>query len=105
MIGAANTGPAKPDPASVWRLCEQLGVAPDRVLLVGDSAIDMQAARAAGLAAAIGIDRTYAIPNTIVSRTIPPKAIDVQEMRNQARSELQADFLIQSLDALQVSIA
>jgi phosphoglycolate phosphatase len=105
VIGAADTGPAKPDPASVWRLCEQLGIAPDRVLLVGDSAIDMQAAKAAGLAAAIGIDRTYALPNTIVSRTIPPKAIDVQEMRSQALSELQADFLIQSLDALQVSIA
>ena len=101
-IGAADTGPAKPDPASVWRVCEQLGVSPDQTLLVGDSAIDMQAARSAGLAAAIGIDRVHLLPNTIVSRTVPPKAIDAQELRDRARAELQADLLINSLDALQV---
>lgn len=104
-IGAADTDPAKPDPASVWRLCEKLGVSPDQAILVGDSAIDMQAARSAGVAAAIGIDRTHPLPNTIVSRTVPPKAIDAQELRAKARAELQADLLINSLDALQVRIS
>ena len=38
----------KPDPLPLLRTCEALGVAPARVLVIGDSVNDAQAARAAG---------------------------------------------------------
>lgn len=38
----------KPDPLPLLRACEALGSAPERTLMVGDSANDAQAARAAG---------------------------------------------------------
>jgi phosphoglycolate phosphatase len=42
----------KPDPAHALAVLERLGVAQERALLVGDHPLDVQAARAAGLAAA-----------------------------------------------------
>ncbi|MDR1854081.1 MAG: phosphoglycolate phosphatase [Azoarcus sp.] len=39
----------KPDPAAVEHACAQLGVVPTRALMVGDSANDAEAARAAGM--------------------------------------------------------
>ncbi|GGD21413.1 HAD family hydrolase [Aureimonas glaciei] len=50
---------AKPGPGMVLAFADHLGVAPGAIALVGDSAHDMQAARAAG-ATAIGIARTDA---------------------------------------------
>lgn len=40
----------KPDPAPLLFACEQLGVMPERALMVGDSRNDVLAARAAGMA-------------------------------------------------------
>jgi len=38
----------KPDPLPLLRTCDALGVQPARTLMIGDSANDAQAARAAG---------------------------------------------------------
>lgn len=43
----------KPDPVPLLRSCDALGTAPERTLMVGDSANDAQAARAAGCPVAL----------------------------------------------------
>jgi phosphoglycolate phosphatase len=44
--------PRKPDPASAREAVQALGLPPQEVLLVGDSTIDIETARRAGLAVA-----------------------------------------------------
>ena len=46
--------PIKPAPDAVVKLCQQLGVAPSRTVMVGDTTADLRMARAAG-ARAIGV--------------------------------------------------
>ena len=41
--------PVKPDPASALEITDALGVSPGDVLYLGDTSIDMQTARAAGM--------------------------------------------------------
>ena len=50
VIGGDTPLGRKPDPAALLRLCEQVQVAPADAVLVGDSPIDLQAARNAGTA-------------------------------------------------------
>ncbi len=52
--------PPKPDPAGLLLIAQTWGVAPARILMVGDSPGDMLAGRAAGLAGCIGIAATPA---------------------------------------------
>jgi len=52
-VGAEPSQPTKPDPRLVYRLCDQLGVAPAEVLVVGDGQGDMEMAIAAHTAGAI----------------------------------------------------
>jgi phosphoglycolate phosphatase len=40
--------PTKPDPQMAWMACQQLAVAPDRCLIIGDSELDSQLARNSG---------------------------------------------------------
>lgn len=47
---------AKPDPRLFRQACQQLGVNPDRTLMVGDSHWDMSMARQGGAAGCIGIN-------------------------------------------------
>jgi phosphoglycolate phosphatase len=47
---------SKPDPQLAIETCEKMGVAIKRVIMVGDSAGDMEMAKKAGAAGAIGID-------------------------------------------------
>jgi len=47
-FGGDSFARKKPDPLPVLRTCEALGEAPSRVLMLGDSENDAQAARAAG---------------------------------------------------------
>ena len=47
----------KPDPQLYIKACEALEIAPERTLMVGDAQVDMQMAKAAGAAGAIGINR------------------------------------------------
>jgi len=48
VIGGDAVARKKPDPMPLLHACEQLGVAPARTLMVGDSSNDAQAARGAG---------------------------------------------------------
>jgi phosphoglycolate phosphatase len=47
--------PGKPDPHYFLRVCEAIAVSPAQTLMVGDSEMDMQMARAAKSAGAIGV--------------------------------------------------
>jgi phosphoglycolate phosphatase len=47
--GQVDTLPRKPDPAMALRLAARLGQAPGDIALVGDTAIDLATARAAGM--------------------------------------------------------
>ena len=49
IVGRGDVLRLKPSPEGLFRCCEQLGVAPERCIYVGDSASDMEAARAAGM--------------------------------------------------------
>ena len=49
VLGASDRFPRKPDPASALETARRLGVAPGECLFVGDSGVDMQTARAAGM--------------------------------------------------------
>lgn len=55
MVCGDDALPPKPDPAGLRRLAIDLGTVPERMAMVGDSAIDMVAARRAGVAACIGV--------------------------------------------------
>jgi len=54
VIGGGDAGALKPNPAPVLLACSELGVSPERTIMVGDSEQDVLAARAAGCYA-IGI--------------------------------------------------
>jgi len=47
-ITCREDGPAKPDPFAVLHVCEQLNVAPEESMVVGDYLFDLQSARRAG---------------------------------------------------------
>ena len=47
--GLSPERPAKPDPTAALALAETLGLAPDRFIYLGDSAVDMKTARRAGM--------------------------------------------------------
>jgi phosphoglycolate phosphatase len=49
IIGHRGGVPCKPDPASALEIADRLGVEPASCLFVGDSAVDMQTARNAGM--------------------------------------------------------
>lgn len=49
VVGGAAGLPPKPHPEPLLRACEELKVAPSAALMVGDSQVDVAAARAAGL--------------------------------------------------------
>lgn len=50
LVGGDTLPQRKPDPGPLLHACEQLGVAPARALMVGDSPIDAAAARSANVA-------------------------------------------------------
>jgi phosphoglycolate phosphatase len=49
-IGGDGPFPRKPDPAGLRHLADRFGVLPERTVMIGDSRIDFQTARAAGTA-------------------------------------------------------
>ena len=54
VVGAGDAAADKPDPAPLLMALEQLGVVPGRAIwYIGDTASDMQAARAAGVTAVL----------------------------------------------------
>ena len=60
VVGGDTLPTRKPDPAGVVLLASTLGVSPDRILVVGDSGIDVHTARAAG-AMACGVRYGFAV--------------------------------------------
>ena len=50
VVGGDTTGRAKPDPLPLLYAAQQIGVAPERCLYVGDDRRDIDAGRAAGMA-------------------------------------------------------
>lgn len=55
QMGVSDQGPSKPDPALFLQACQTLGVEPSATLMVGDSAGDVEMAKAGGAAGCIGI--------------------------------------------------
>jgi phosphoglycolate phosphatase len=49
LMGQSDKFPLKPDPASALEVAEQIGLPPSAFLFVGDSAVDIQTAEAAGM--------------------------------------------------------
>jgi phosphoglycolate phosphatase len=49
VLGHRDGQARKPDPAGALEIAERLGVSPERFLFLGDSAIDMETARRAGM--------------------------------------------------------
>ncbi|WP_462137192.1 HAD family hydrolase [Candidatus Mycalebacterium sp.] len=49
VIGHSGSTPRKPDPSGALGVCGRMGVAVEKVALVGDSAIDMETAVSAGM--------------------------------------------------------
>ncbi|PID40412.1 MAG: HAD family hydrolase [Proteobacteria bacterium] len=49
VMGHSDAFPAKPHPASALFIARQLGLPPSQFIFVGDSAVDMQTAHAAGM--------------------------------------------------------
>jgi phosphoglycolate phosphatase len=49
VIGASDAFPRKPDPASALEIARRLAARPGECLYAGDSGVDMQTARAAGM--------------------------------------------------------
>jgi phosphoglycolate phosphatase len=49
VVGQRDGVPQKPDPAGAREIAEQLAVPPGKVLFLGDTGVDMQTARAAGM--------------------------------------------------------
>jgi phosphoglycolate phosphatase len=59
--GAMDGLPKKPDPAPLHRLTQVLSVAPSSAIMVGDSHVDVKAARAAHLAGIIVVSHGYSL--------------------------------------------
>ena len=49
VVGAGAGMPEKPDPTGVLSVARQLGIEPERLIYVGDSDVDMETARNAGM--------------------------------------------------------
>lgn len=49
VLGATPTRPRKPDPSAALEIADRLGIPPAAIAFMGDTAIDMQTARAAGM--------------------------------------------------------
>jgi phosphoglycolate phosphatase len=49
VVGARPDVPKKPDPAAALKIARGLAISPVRILYLGDSGVDMQTARAAGM--------------------------------------------------------
>jgi len=53
IIGGDSTPTRKPDPQPLLRCLDELATAPQAGLMIGDSAVDVDAARAAGVTVAV----------------------------------------------------
>jgi phosphoglycolate phosphatase len=63
-LQAADTAASKPSPEMVENACRETGIAPEHVIVFGDSIYDMEMAVAAG-ASAVGVSYGYGDPATL----------------------------------------
>ena len=56
VVCADDPVPMKPAPDGLLHISEVMGIAPDRMLMVGDANGDMQCGRAAGVAGCVRVD-------------------------------------------------
>ena len=61
ILGAAEVTKVKPDPEGLHKICNTLGVAPERTLFIGDMISDIHAGRNAEI-------RTVAVASGIIER-------------------------------------
>ncbi|HPH03335.1 MAG TPA: HAD-IA family hydrolase [Spirochaetota bacterium] len=66
VLGDDGKRPLKPDPAPVYQILEALGREPEACLLVGDSWVDIECARNAGIRMAFLADRMGRAHQTLV---------------------------------------
>lgn len=64
VVPREDASALKPDPAPVREACARLAVAPERAVMVGDTPLDVRAAKAAG-ARAIGVAGGHASPREL----------------------------------------
>jgi putative hydrolase of the HAD superfamily len=66
----------KPDPAAFTRVTDELGMAPDRILLLDDNQLNVDGARAAGLRAerVIGVEEARRVLERVTA--LPPGPSD-----------------------------
>jgi phosphoglycolate phosphatase len=67
--GVDEMGMSKPDPRLYEAICQKLDVLPQQTLIIGDSTLDMQMARAAGSAGCIGVTWGWKMPVAIAQAT------------------------------------
>lgn len=67
---------SKPDPALFLKACEDLGVAPEATLMVGDSTVDMEMAKQAKAAGCIGICRSSVAANYLQDADVTISQLD-----------------------------
>jgi phosphoglycolate phosphatase len=67
--GDDGEGPSKPDPRFYEGICRQLNVTPEQTVMIGDSTLDMQMARAAGSAGCVGVTWGWQRPVAIAQAT------------------------------------
>lgn len=70
IVAGDSTSHLKPEPEPILRACELLGVAPQRALMVGDSLVDVVAARSAGCAIAC-VAGGYAAEGDLAGIAVP----------------------------------
>jgi phosphoglycolate phosphatase len=69
--GAVDRLPKKPDPAMLHRVTEALRVKPSAAIMVGDSQVDVKAARAANLAGVVVVSHGYSVTRSPNSAPMP----------------------------------
>lgn len=80
-IVAREDGPPKPDPAGIHRLCQEWGMSPGAVLVVGDYLYDLLAGRAAGSPTAlVTCGRTWEFAN-LADHVWPSLAVGLSEAK------------------------
>jgi phosphoglycolate phosphatase len=67
--GDDGEGPSKPDPRFYEGICRQLNVTPEQTVMIGDSTLDMQMARAARSAGCVGVTWGWQRPVAIAQAT------------------------------------
>ena len=79
VMGQSDQFPVKPDPASALDIARQMGLPPSRFLFVGDSAVDMKTATAAGMHS-VGVAWGFRGPKELLAngcRTLVDHPLDI----------------------------